>query len=69
MKEESLIEETDASVDADLERFWIEEAQRRYDAYLIGELEALPGNDVMNRARNALRGGVARPSGRAHVIV
>ena len=52
MKEQSVAEETDASVDADLERFWIEEAQRRYDAYLKGELEALPGDDVMDRARS-----------------
>ena len=56
VKEEPLIEETEGLVDADLERFWIEEAQRRYDAYLKGELEALPGDDVMNRARNALSG-------------
>jgi hypothetical protein len=47
-----LIEEVDASVDADLERLWVEEAQRRYDAYLKGELEALEGDDVMKRARS-----------------
>jgi hypothetical protein len=47
-----LIEELDASVDADVERLWVEEEQRRYDAYLKGELEALPGDDVMNRARS-----------------
>jgi hypothetical protein len=47
-----LIEELDASVDADVEQLWVDEAQRRYDAYLKGELEALPGDDVMARARN-----------------
>ena len=45
-------EDLDTSVDADAEQVWIEEAQRRYDAYLKGELEALEGDDVMNRARS-----------------
>jgi len=45
-------EDLDTSVDADAEQFWIEEAQRRYDAYLKGELEALEGDDVMKRARS-----------------
>lgn len=49
-----LIEELDASVDPDAERLWIDEAQRRYDAYLKGELEALPGDEVMARARNRI---------------
>ena len=47
-----LIEELDASVDADAEQLWIDEAQRRYDAYLKGELETIPGDDVMKRARS-----------------
>jgi hypothetical protein len=47
-----LIEELDTTVDADAEQQWIVEAQRRYDAYLKGELEALPGDEVMTRARN-----------------
>jgi putative addiction module component (TIGR02574 family) len=50
-----LIEELDSSVDADAEQLWIEEAQRRYDAYQKGELKALPGDDVMNRARNRIK--------------
>lgn len=41
-----LIEELDASVDADAEQLWVDEAQRRYDAYLKGELEALPGDEM-----------------------
>jgi hypothetical protein len=45
-----LIEDLDASFDEDVERLWIEEAQRRYDAYLKGELEAFAGEDVMKRA-------------------
>jgi len=50
-----LIEDLDTSVDEDAERLWIEEAQRRYAAYLSGELEALPGEDVMKRARERLK--------------
>ena len=50
-----LIEDLDMSVDKDVERLWIEEAQSRYQAYLKGELEALPGEDVMKRARERLR--------------
>ena len=50
-----LIEELDSSTDGNTEQLWIEEAQRRYDAYLKGELEALPGEDVMRRARERLK--------------
>ena len=50
-----LIEELDTSIDADAEQLWVDEAQRRYDAYLKGELEALPGDDVMARARNRIK--------------
>jgi hypothetical protein len=47
----ALIEELDTMVDADAEQVWIVEAQRRYDAYLKGDLEAPPGDEVMNRVR------------------
>jgi uncharacterized protein YbcC (UPF0753/DUF2309 family) len=50
-----LIEELDPAVEADVEQVWIEEAERRYDAYLKGELKALPGDAVMQRARNRLK--------------
>jgi putative addiction module component (TIGR02574 family) len=50
-----LIEELDTAGNADAEQIWIDEAQRRYDAYQKGELEALPGDDVMNRARNRIK--------------
>jgi hypothetical protein len=50
-----LIEELDMSVDADAERLWIDEARARHDAFLNGELEALPGNEVMHRARKRLQ--------------
>lgn len=50
-----LIEQLDQTVDKDTERLWIEEAQRRYEAYLRGELTALPGDEVMDRIRERLR--------------
>lgn len=50
-----LIEELDPSHDADVEQLWIDEAQRRYAAYVRGELEALPGEEVMARARPRLK--------------
>lgn len=50
-----LIQDLDTSVDDDVERLWIEEAQRRYAAYKKGDLEALPGEQVMKRARERLK--------------
>ncbi|MGH8532456.1 MAG: addiction module protein [Gammaproteobacteria bacterium] len=50
-----LIDELDSSVDADAEELWIEEAQRRYDAFTRGELQALPGDEVMRRVRSRLK--------------
>lgn len=49
-----LIEELDASADADVEQLWIAESRRRYDAHLKGELEAVSGDEVMARAKNRL---------------
>ena len=51
----TLLEDLDAAADADAERLWLEEAQNRYDAYTAGEMTALPGDEVMDRARNRLR--------------
>ena len=49
-----LIEELDSSTDADVEQLWVTESQRRYEAYLKGDIESLPGDDVMARARSRL---------------
>ena len=51
----ALIQELDNTADPAADRLWIEEAQRRYAAYLRGEIEALPGDEVMQRAREQLR--------------
>jgi hypothetical protein len=50
-----LIEELDPALDAEVEQLWIAEASRRYEAFLNGELEALPGDDVMARAGSRLQ--------------
>ncbi len=50
-----LIEELDSAFDAEVEELWIAEAQGRYEAFLNGQLEALPGDEVMARARSRLR--------------
>lgn len=50
-----LIEELDPALDAEVEQLWIAEAQRRYNAFLNGELEALPGDEVMARARSRVQ--------------
>jgi putative addiction module component (TIGR02574 family) len=50
-----LIEELDPTADSQVEQLWIAESQRRYEAYLKGELESLPGDEVMSRARSRLK--------------
>ena len=50
-----LIEELDHSGDTQVEQIWIAESQRRYQAYLKGEIKSLPGDEVMSQARNRLK--------------
>ncbi|HET8782597.1 MAG TPA: addiction module protein [Pyrinomonadaceae bacterium] len=50
-----LIEELDSSSsDVEVDQLWIEESRRRYEAYIRGELQSVPGDEVMARARNRL---------------
>jgi len=49
-----LIEGLDASTDSNVEQLWVAESQRRYQAYIRGEIEAFPGDEVMTRARKRL---------------
>lgn len=37
----------------ELERLWAEEAERRYQDYLDGKEEAVPGEEVIRRLRSA----------------
>ena len=50
-----LIEELDSSGDTDVDQLWIAESQRRYEAYRRGDVQSLPGDEVMARARSRLR--------------
>lgn len=50
-----LIEELDTSTDPDADQLWVEEAQRRYDAFAAGELKARPGEEMMKQARKPLK--------------
>ena len=50
-----LIEELDTAIDPDAEQLWLEEPQRRYEAFLKGDIEARPGDEVIQRALDLLR--------------
>ena len=50
-----LIEGLDTLQDHDVEQLWAAEAQHRYQAYLKGEIDSHPGEEVMDRARNRLK--------------
>ena len=50
-----LIEGLDPSTDNQVEQLWIVESQRRYQAYLRGEIKSHPGDEVMTRARSRLK--------------
>ena len=49
-----LIDDLDPGKDPDVEKLWLEEAERRYAQYLRGEVEAIPGDEVMAEARKRL---------------
>ena len=49
-----LIEQLDTAVDREAERLWLEEAEQRYGAFIRGEIEARPGDQVMQKARDRL---------------
>jgi hypothetical protein len=50
-----LIEELDAASDVDADQLWVEEAQRRYDAFLAGEVPARSGDEAMDRVRSRIK--------------
>ena len=50
-----LIEDLDQSFDGDVEQLWIDEAHRRYAAYLKGEIEAVARDEALARARARLK--------------
>jgi len=52
---EHLIASLDAQEDADVEELWLQEAERRYQAYREGKLKAKPAAQTLHDAANKLR--------------
>lgn len=50
-----LIAELDAPADADVERAWLEEAQRRHRELVEGKVQGVPGERVFEKLRARLR--------------
>ena len=50
-----LIDELDPVNEPGVDELWLEEARRRYDAYRRGEMQSIPGDEAMVRARSRLR--------------
>lgn len=50
----SLIDELDAPADPQVERAWLEEAQRRYRELREGRVKGVPGELVFERLRSRL---------------
>lgn len=50
-----LIAELDAPADTDVERTWLEEAQRRYRELVEGKVKGVPGERVFENLRSRLR--------------
>ncbi len=51
----SLIAELDAPADTDVERAWLEEAQRRHRELVEGKVKGIPGERVFEKLRSRLR--------------
>ena len=51
----SLIAELDAPADTDVERAWLEEAQRRQRELVEGKVKGIPGERVFEKLRSRLR--------------
>ena len=50
----SLIAELDAPADSDVERAWLEEAQRRHRDLIEGKVKGVPGEQVFENLRSRL---------------
>ena len=50
-----LIAELDAPADADIERAWLEEAQKRHRDLVDGKVQGIPGERVFENLRSRLR--------------
>ena len=47
-------QDVDEGLSEDVKDLWLAEAERRYDAYLRGEMKASTGDEVMERLRARL---------------
>jgi putative addiction module component (TIGR02574 family) len=45
----------DEDEEHEIDRLWVEEMERRYQDYLDGKVEAVPGEEAIRRIRAALR--------------
>jgi putative addiction module component (TIGR02574 family) len=45
----------DEDEEREIDRLWVEEMERRYQDYLDGKVEAVPGEEAIRRIRAALR--------------
>ena len=50
-----LIADLDGSMDGDVEKAWIEEAERRYKELKAGSVELIPAEEVFAQARARLK--------------
>ena len=50
----NIIDDLDAVTDENVDRLWLEEAQRRYQAYVVGETKAKSAQEVFDKARQRL---------------
>lgn len=50
-----LIDQLDPINEPGVEELWLGEARRRYDAYRKGEIQSIPGDEAIARARSRLR--------------
>jgi hypothetical protein len=51
---EHLIASLEEADDAEVERLWVEEAERRYREYNTGELSGRPAEEALRDARSSL---------------
>lgn len=51
----ALLKDLDEAEDEDVEALWAAEAERRYDAYLRGEMDSSPGDEVIARVRQRIQ--------------
>ena len=51
----ALLEELDGPPDPDVERVWLEEAQRRSRELDTGDVDTIPADEVFDKARDQLK--------------